>query len=201
MLSDHFMYLQYDLRVYALVTCLNPLRVYLYEEGLVRFASEPFTLHRSKLRYLTHLTFFSLGAIFFLFSETFCCMRLEQSWLLRPKPPCTSPFPCLATRIALTLPVSLTPCSLHSPFAPLPSLVPDFLLPFPFPCLPFCLEPEGRLKGGLHEAQASPNSCTMVSFGITALHNISQQHESPKPSGLEHCSRLAAMDRRDLSCL
>lgn len=47
--------LQYDLRVYALVTCLNPLRVYLYQEGLVRFASEPFTLHRSKLRCLLTL--------------------------------------------------------------------------------------------------------------------------------------------------
>ena len=35
------------------VTCLNPLRVYLYEEGLVRFASEPFTLHKSKLRSVT----------------------------------------------------------------------------------------------------------------------------------------------------
>ena len=49
-LSCH-VYVQYDLRVYALVTCLNPLRVYLYQEGLVRFASEPFTLHKSKLRY------------------------------------------------------------------------------------------------------------------------------------------------------
>lgn len=52
---ENLFHLQYDLRVYALVTCVNPLRVYLYEEGLVRFASEPFTLHRSKLRYLAHL--------------------------------------------------------------------------------------------------------------------------------------------------
>ncbi len=44
------MYMQYDLRVYVVVTCLNPLRVYLYEEGLVRFASERFSLHKSKLR-------------------------------------------------------------------------------------------------------------------------------------------------------
>ena len=43
-------YMQYDLRVYVVVTCLNPLRVYLYEEGLVRFASERFSLHKSKLR-------------------------------------------------------------------------------------------------------------------------------------------------------
>ncbi len=45
-----FVNLQYDLRVYVVVTCLNPLRVYLYEEGLVRFASERFSLHKSKLR-------------------------------------------------------------------------------------------------------------------------------------------------------
>ena len=50
MLISTVLYMQYDLRVYALVTCLNPLRVYLYQEGLVRFASEPFTLHKSKLR-------------------------------------------------------------------------------------------------------------------------------------------------------
>ena len=43
-------WLQYDLRVYVLVTCLNPLRVYLFQEGLVRFASERFSLHKSKLK-------------------------------------------------------------------------------------------------------------------------------------------------------
>ncbi|KAL3156185.1 Tubulin polyglutamylase ttll5 [Trebouxia sp. C0010 RCD-2024] len=54
--------LKYDLRVYALVTCLNPLRVYLYQEGLVRFASEPFTLHRSKLRRrCVHVTNYSVN--------------------------------------------------------------------------------------------------------------------------------------------
>jgi len=46
------LHVQYDLRVYVVVTCLNPLRVYLYEEGLVRFASERFSLHKSKLRWL-----------------------------------------------------------------------------------------------------------------------------------------------------
>lgn len=47
--------LKSDLRVYVLVTCFEPLRVYVYSEGLVRFASEPFTLDKNvKFAHLTN---------------------------------------------------------------------------------------------------------------------------------------------------
>ena len=41
---------KYDLRVYALVTGLKPLRIYLNKEGLIRFATKNFTLNYSSFR-------------------------------------------------------------------------------------------------------------------------------------------------------
>ena len=41
--------LKYDLRVYVLVTSFNPLKVYMYNDGLVRFATEPYSNDPSRL--------------------------------------------------------------------------------------------------------------------------------------------------------
>ena len=54
--------LKYDLRVYVLVSSFNPLKVYIYNDGLVRFATEKYSndiKHLSK-KYV-HLTNFSVN--------------------------------------------------------------------------------------------------------------------------------------------
>jgi tubulin polyglutamylase TTLL4 len=54
--------LKYDLRVYVVVTSYSPLRIYLFEEGLTRFATEKYTNNLSQLtkRYV-HLTNYAIN--------------------------------------------------------------------------------------------------------------------------------------------
>ena len=54
--------LKYDLRVYVLVTSFNPLKVYIYNDGLVRFATEKYTNDPRMLqKKYVHLTNFSVN--------------------------------------------------------------------------------------------------------------------------------------------
>lgn len=47
--------LKFDLRIYVVVTSFEPLRIYIYDEGLARFASEPFsTVKGNKFAHLTN---------------------------------------------------------------------------------------------------------------------------------------------------
>ena len=55
--------LKYDLRIYVMVYGLNPLRIYLHEQGIARFATEPYIAPKaSNLNNLyMHLTNYAIN--------------------------------------------------------------------------------------------------------------------------------------------
>jgi len=53
---------KFDLRLYVLLTSIHPLRIYLYNDGLVRFASKPYSTDSSTAHdVFTHLTNYSIN--------------------------------------------------------------------------------------------------------------------------------------------
>lgn len=53
---------KYDLRIYVAITSVNPLRIYMYEEGLVRFATAKYKpIGVSNFTKYTHLTNYSVN--------------------------------------------------------------------------------------------------------------------------------------------
>lgn len=53
--------LKFDLRLYVVVTCLHPLRIYIYEDGLVRFATELYQSPEVDQSKFAHLTNYSIN--------------------------------------------------------------------------------------------------------------------------------------------
>ena len=55
--------LKFDLRIYVCVTSLYPLRIYVYDEGLVRFATDKYVRPDffNKVSKFSHLTNYSIN--------------------------------------------------------------------------------------------------------------------------------------------
>lgn len=52
---------KFDLRIYVLVTSYEPLKVYVFKEGLTRFASETYSSKINKNNKFMHLTNYSIN--------------------------------------------------------------------------------------------------------------------------------------------
>ena len=74
---------KYDLRLYVLVSSFDPLRVYLFKEGLVRFATEKYTTNQKSLKKrFIHLTNYSVNkkALSFAVSDGKTDEALTSKW-------------------------------------------------------------------------------------------------------------------------
>jgi len=53
---------KYDLRIYVVVTCFDPLKAYVFQNGLVRLATQPYTTNQKALKKtFVHLTNYSIN--------------------------------------------------------------------------------------------------------------------------------------------
>ena len=53
---------KYDLRIYVVVTCFEPLKIYIFKEGLVRFATQKYSNNPKHLeKRFIHLTNYSVN--------------------------------------------------------------------------------------------------------------------------------------------
>jgi tubulin polyglutamylase TTLL5 len=53
--------LKFDIRIYVLITSMDPWRIYIYNEGLARFASEEYDSSNIKTNKFAHLTNYSIN--------------------------------------------------------------------------------------------------------------------------------------------
>ncbi len=54
--------LKFDLRLYVLLTSIDPLRIFLYNDGLARFATNPYKVNSNNLdNVFMHLTNYSIN--------------------------------------------------------------------------------------------------------------------------------------------
>lgn len=53
---------KYDIRLYVVVTCFDPVKIYLYHDGLVRFATHKFSTKNVNDKFV-HLTNYSINKL------------------------------------------------------------------------------------------------------------------------------------------